>query len=183
MHPFQLRVPLPLADLQLALGQDLKDDVVEGRFRAEGFGEILGRRGLAFADGEENGGDLEHVVQVRFDAAAPFQHFVFVAGDFEAFFSCGWGEGLEGVWVVLWGWGGKGRTFFEADEGDVGETDLVRGLGEISMGEEGRMGRTYLIDSYGHVGDLPLVRLWLGCMAAIIDKTATENLENENNRT
>jgi len=43
---------------------------------------------LAFADGEEDGGDLEDIVEVCFDARAVFEDFVFVAGDFEPLFAC-----------------------------------------------------------------------------------------------
>jgi hypothetical protein len=44
---------------------------------------------LAFGDIDEDGvGDLQDVGYVFFDLVAPFEDFVFVAGDFEAFLVC-----------------------------------------------------------------------------------------------
>ena len=97
-----------LADLQFAFVKDFEDDFVEGGFGAEGFGEVGGGGRLAFADVEEDGGDLEDVVEVFFGAGAVFKSLVFVAGDFEAF-----------------------AALFEAYEGNVCEADLVGGLGVV----------------------------------------------------
>ncbi len=66
VHALELRLPLLLAHLQLALGEDLEDDVVLRRAGAKRLGQVLCRRRLALADRQEDGGDLQHVVQVRF---------------------------------------------------------------------------------------------------------------------
>lgn len=60
---------------------------------------------MSFADGEEDIGDLENVIEVFFDSGPVFEDFVFVAGNFEAFL-----------------------TFFQTYEGDVCQADLVGGL-------------------------------------------------------
>lgn len=51
----------------------------------------------AFADVEEDGVDLEDVVEVGFGAGAPFEDFVLVAGYFVAFFAWGLLVRLESV--------------------------------------------------------------------------------------
>ena len=78
---------------------------------------------MPFADGEENVGDLEDVVEVSFDARAVFENFVFVTGYFEALFA-----------------------FFETYEGDVCQTDLVGGLKCSVTYKCRRWAFTYLID-------------------------------------
>lgn len=85
MDALQLCVPLLLADLQFALVQDLEDDVVEGCLCAEGLLKVgVGCDG-AFGYVYEDVGDLEDVVKIGFDAGAPFEDFVFVAGYLVAF--------------------------------------------------------------------------------------------------
>lgn len=46
---------------------------------------------MGFGDGEEDGGDLEDIVEVGFGAGAVFEEFVLVAGELEAFFA--WNKG------------------------------------------------------------------------------------------
>lgn len=105
MDALQLGVALLLADLELAAGEDLEDDVLQRRVLAKGLGEVGGRGGLAARDVEEDVGDLQDVVDVFLVAGPPFEDFVLVARDFEA---------LLGLFV--------------AHEGDVGELYLVGGL-------------------------------------------------------
>jgi hypothetical protein len=110
---------------------------------------------LAFGDIDEDGvGDLQDVGYVFFDLVAPFEDFVFVAGDFEAFLVCvvglGWvGLGVEGQ-VAL-------RTLFHAHHGDVGDFDLIRRLDD----SDGHVGRCGLVERvYGELS----WRLVLLCM-------------------
>ncbi len=52
------------SDLQLALTEDLEDDVVLRGLGAKGLGQILSWRILSLANREEDGGDLEDVVEI-----------------------------------------------------------------------------------------------------------------------
>lgn len=94
-----------LANLQIALVQDFQNNVIDGSVFAESLCEVGGGRGLAFGDVEEDGGDLEDIVEVGLDAGAVFEDFVLVTGDFETLL-----------------------TALEPYERDVGELDLVGGL-------------------------------------------------------
>ncbi len=107
MYPLRLCMSLFLSDLHLPFLQDLLYYIIDAGFGPEGFCEILGWRCLAFADGEEDVGNLEDIIEVCFYAGAVFENFVFVAGDFEAFLS-----------------------FLKSYEGNVCQADLVGGLNE-----------------------------------------------------
>lgn len=72
---------------------------------SEGFRQVFLFCCLAFGDVDEDVRDLKDFVQVFLVAVTPVEDFVFVAGDFETLFA-----------------------FLQANEGDVGEFDLVLGL-------------------------------------------------------
>ena len=75
------------------------------RVLAEGLGQLGGGGGLALGDVEEDGRDLQDVVEVGLDAGAPLEHLVLVARDLEALLG-----------------------FLQAHQRHVGQPDLVRGL-------------------------------------------------------
>ena len=55
---------LLLTNLELSFIQNLQDDVVDECLGAKRFCQILGRRSLTFADGEEDIRNLKDVIQV-----------------------------------------------------------------------------------------------------------------------
>lgn len=78
MHALERGGALLVADLDVALVEDLEQDVVARRVLAKGLVQLLGRRRLALGDVEEDVGDLEDVVDVRLDALTPLEDLVLV---------------------------------------------------------------------------------------------------------
>jgi hypothetical protein len=79
----QLSVSLLFSHLQLALVQNLQDNVVQGHL-SKGLLQVSRGGSLTFGDVKKDVWDLEDIVKVGFDTRTPFEDFVLVACDFEA---------------------------------------------------------------------------------------------------